>query len=1155
MYTRQEAFDTTLDYFEGDQLAASTVVDKYLLKQAPEEYLENSPSMMHQRLAKEFHRIEKNYSHPLTLETIYRSLYGFKNIIPQGSPMFGIGNDQVLTSLSNCVVVASPEDSISSIVNTGRDLANLFKNRCGVGLDISTLRPENTPVNNSAGTTTGAWSFADLYSYICRKIGQNGRRGALMISMDVRHPDIFKFATMKKDLTQVTGANVSIKISDDFMEAVESDSNFILQWPVDSPAPKYTETIQARDLWNLIVETATTTAEPGLLMWNNILKYLPAQCYADVGFDTVSVNPCVTKDTWIQTSRGPQQVKDLIGCQSYLATVNGHSYGAKAFWSTGTKKVFEIATNKGYKLKLTGNHKLLVPTNNWVELNNLKEGSSICLGNQKGNTWKGHGTFEEGWLVGEILGDSGHNPNKYNSYLGFWGESKDDMKAIARGFVKNLTDTARSDCGMDKVAHKKVSIIRSKSLTNLTKKYLSSDGNKSILPAVEKASADFYKGFLRGIFDADGSCDTNHIKSGIVKLSQSNLHTLEVVQRMLQRLGIISTIYKRGEAGEKDFNDGYGPYKTKPKWDLYISRNNLIEYAKHIGFFEPEKTAKLSRLLGSYQRGPYKETFIDKIKSIKPVGYEEVFDTTVETAHEFDANGIRAHNCAEIMLSSYDSCRLITINLMGCVDGAYKEGAVFNFSRFENIVSQAMRLSDNLIDLELEKLTSILSKVDSPDEHTLWSKLHKACSDGRRTGLGTLALGDTLAALGLVYGSPESLVTVDKIYETLKVSAYTESVQLAKERGAFPVFDWEKEKDNLFIKSLPTQLQTDIATYGRRNISILTNAPTGSCAIAAQASSGIEPFFRLLYGRRKKINHNDHTTKADFVDELGDRWQYFDVFHHGVEAYWDANPTMPRSLEALPPEFLEATSDKIDWLSRIDVQATIQKHIDHSISSTINLPKNIPSAVVGELYMQAWKKGLKGVTVYVDGSRSGVLVTKEAVKTEGSIKREKFLPCEIHHPTIQGEQWIILIGKQDGKPYEVFGGKAQHLGIGKKQKAGVIEKHKHKGKTRYSLHYGETDLKINNIVEALVNSDHATLTRFVSMSLRHDVSIQYIVEQLQKNDNENLWSFGKVLARTLKRYIPNGTKQDKQCSKCQTNSLIYQEGCLNCTNCGYAKCG
>jgi len=807
MYAEDLVREGTLDYFRGDELATNVWMTKYALRDKSGDFMEETPNDMHQRLAKEFARIETKFeTNGLSYDEIYDLFKDFKYIVPQGSPMYGVGNDYVNASLSNCVVVASPGDNVSSIIDSGKELANLFKRRCGVGLDISNLRPENAPVNNAAGTTTGAWSFADFYSYVCRMIGQNGRRGALMISIDVRHPDVERFVTMKHDLTKVTGANVSVKITDEFMEAVEADDDYVLRYPINgNRTPAFTKTIKARELWEKIIESATHTAEPGLLMWDNITKTLPADAYRDEGFQTLTTNPC-----------------------------------------------------------------------------------------------------------------------------------------------------------------------------------------------------------------------------------------------------------------------------------------------------------------------------------------------------------------GEIPLSAYDSCRLISINLKSFVEKPFTEEAEFDFELFKDVVKKAMRLSDDLVELEIEKLNKIMESCDTDDEKELWNNLLRACTKGRRTGLGTHGLADAIACLNHAYDSPRALRIIDQIYESLKINAYAESVELAQERGAFPVFDWATEQNNSYISNLPNFLRDKISRFGRRNISILTNAPTGSVSIMSQTSSGLEPVFRNWYIRRRKLSHNEGALTADFVDELGDRWTEYKVYHHNVEDFMRQVET-----QTIPGFFV--TSDQIDWNNRIDVQSTIQKHIDHSISSTINLPKGTKPSVVGELYKRAWEKGLKGVTVYVDGSRTGVLITEKTENTEFPVhsapKRPELLECDIHHTTIHGEKWVILIGLLNGRPYEVMGGKSDLVEIPKKYKQGTLRKKSRKTMPSiYDLTVGVDDdmLVVKDIVKVFDNPNHSAFTRVISLTLRHGASINFVVEQLQKDKDSDMFSFSRCIARMLKNYIQDGTKVGgaNNCVECGSETgLVYVEGCQSCQDCGYAKCG
>ena len=800
MYSENEVRETTLEYFHGDELATNVFLTKYCLRDKEGEFIETTPDDMHHRLATEFARIEDKFEgNALTQEEIYSYLQNFKYIVPQGSPMMGIGNNHVNVSLSNCVVIDAPGDNISSIMDSGKYLANLFKRRCGVGLDISNLRPEGAIVNNSARTTTGAWSFADFYSYVCRMIGQNGRRGALMISLDVRHPDVEKFVTMKHDLTKVTGANVSIKITDEFMEAVENNEAFTLHYPIGSAHPTHSKEIQAFDLWTKIVESATKTAEPGLLMWDNILKNLPANEYAD--FKTICTNPC-----------------------------------------------------------------------------------------------------------------------------------------------------------------------------------------------------------------------------------------------------------------------------------------------------------------------------------------------------------------GEIPLSAYDSCRLISVNLKHLVKNPFGDKAEFDFNKLKEVASAAMRLSDDLVELETEKLHSIIDVADTPDEKTLWENLLKACTQGRRTGLGTHGLADAIARLTLSYDSTEALEVIAKIYETVRDTAYEESVYLAQERGTFPAFDWATEENNAFIQRLPIEIQQAIAAHGRRNISILTNAPTGSVSIMSQTSSGLEPVFRNSYVRRRKLSHDEQNLDADFVDDMGDRWLEYLVFHHNVREYLTLFGT-----EEIPEYFVE--SGGIDWSARVAVQAAIQQHIDHSISSTINLPQDTSPEVVANIYMEGWKQGLKGVTVYVDGSRSGVLVDSSTIFPQHKApKRPVELPCNIHHTTIQGERWIILVGLLEGKPYELMGGLSNLIEIPKKYNEGILVKHPRKTiNSIYDLRIGRNgdSLIVKDLVRVFDNPNHSAFTRMISLGLRHGANIQYVVEQLQKDRDSDMFSFARCVSRVLKGYISDGTEPaERVCPECQVeNALIYIEGCVTCKSCGFAKCG
>jgi len=529
-------------------------------------------------------------------------------------------------------------------------------------------------------------------------------------------------------------------------------------------------------------------------------------------------------------------------------------------------------------------------------------------------------------------------------------------------------------------------------------------------------------------------------------------------------------------------------------------------------------------------------------------------------AHNYpEFKTLTTNPCGEIPLSAYDSCRLISLNLKSLVKNPFEKIADFDFSKLKQIASIGMRLSDDLVELELEKLQNIQRVADSHDEKMLWNKLYSAASNGRRTGLGTHGLADAIACLNLAFDSPEALVIIEKIYETLRNTAYEESIYLAQERGAFPAFDWSVEENNEFIQRLPDELKLSLAQHGRRNISILTNAPTGSVSIMSQTSSGLEPVFRNSYIRRRKLSHDEQDVEADHIDDLGDRWLEYQVFHHNAQAWLDWHPF--KEPGPLPAFFVE--SDNINWQQRIAVQSVIQQSIDHSISSTINLPKGTEAALIGELYMEGWRKGLKGITVYVEGSRSGVLVSETSQDKDfpqnTAPKRPIELPCNIHHTTIQGEKWVVMVGLMDGRPYEVMGGLAQYIEIPRDKVAGTLIKHSRKTiNSVYDLHIGTNGdtVIVKDLVKVFDNPNQSGFTRMISLGLRHGANIQYVVEQLQKDRDSDMFSFAKCIARILKNYIPDGqTATEKTCGECATEGLVYVEGCVTCNNCGFAKCG
>ncbi len=834
-YSFDEAFQSSLEYFKGDELAARVWVNKYALKDSFGNIFELNPNDMHRRLSKEIARIENKYPNPLDEETIFNLLKEFKYIVPQGGPMSGIGNKHQVVSLSNCFVIGEdhPADSYGGILKTDQEQVQLMKRRGGVGHDLSHIRPKGSPVKNSALTSTGIVPFMERYSNSTREVAQDGRRGALMLSVSIKHPDAEDFINAKLEQGKITGANISIKLDDEFMNAVHENKPYTQKYPVDSKTPSFTKTIDARKLWNKIIHNAWKSAEPGILFWDTIIKESVPDCYSDLGYKTISTNPC-----------------------------------------------------------------------------------------------------------------------------------------------------------------------------------------------------------------------------------------------------------------------------------------------------------------------------------------------------------------GEIPLCPHDSCRLLAINLYSYVDAPFTKKAKFNFNLFKKHVAAAQRIMDDIIDLELEKIDGILEKINKDPEteeikrveRKLWQNIKYKAEEGRRTGVGITAEGDMLAALGITYGSENSIDFSTEVHKTLAVEAYRSSVNMAKERGAFAIYDNQRENKNPFIlrlKNEDEQLYTEMTKYGRRNIALLTIAPTGTTSLMTQTTSGIEPVFMPVYTRRRKVNPNDADSTVSFTDELGDTWEEYTVFHHKFITWLKANGYDYDEVKNYDTEALnelvkkspynKATANDVDWLSKVKMQGSIQKWVDHSISVTINLPNDATEDLVGQLYFEAWKSGCKGVTVYRDGSRAGVLVSKKEEKDVISkvLKRPKVLDADIVRFSNNSEKWIAFIGLLNGRPYEIFTGLVDDdvLPIPKSINIGKIIKNKdEEGNTRYDFQY-INKYGYKTTLEGLshkFNKEFWNYAKLISSVLRYGMPISnvvYLVSSLQlDNETINTWKTG--VERALKKYIPDGTKAKGQtCPNCGSDSLVYQEGCLICQNCGSSKCG
>lgn len=828
-YDYDEVFEASLRYFDGDDLAANTWVTKYALRDPAGNYLEKTPSDMHRRLAREFARIEAKYPNPMGEDEIFALLDRFEYVVPQGSPMSGIGNSFKLQSISNCFVINSPADSYGGILMTDQEQVQIMKRRGGVGFDISTIRPKGMPTANAAQTTDGIEIFMDRFSNSCREVAQGGRRGALMLTLDVHHPQVRDFVKIKRDLKRVTGANISLRLSDEFLEAVEEGEQVQLRWPCDPSVPHVLEEyVDARELWDEIIESAHACAEPGLLFWGNAKKYTPADIYADEGFGSVSTNPC-----------------------------------------------------------------------------------------------------------------------------------------------------------------------------------------------------------------------------------------------------------------------------------------------------------------------------------------------------------------GEIVLSPNDSCRLMVVNLASFVENEFTDDARFDWEKYREVVAKAQRLMDDMIDLELEQVEKIIAKIEAdPEEETvkaaelnLWRKIRDAATRGRRTGLGVTAVGDAVAMMNLRYGSDESIEFVEDMYRELAVSSYRSSVTMAQERGCFPVYNFRKEQGHPFIERVleagGKELRRRYEAYGRRNIANTTTAPCGSVSILTQTTSGIEPAYTLVYTRRKKINPNDENASVDFVDNLGDKWTHYTVRHHGFARWQEVQGKTDDDVEESP--YHGATSNDVDWVQKVKLQGAAQRWICHAISNTTNVPEDTTVETVKEIYLTGWKTGCKGVTVYRDGSRAGVLVAKKQVFVQHDApRRPERLPCDVHRSRIKVgtekdgktpvmQDWIFFVGLYEDKPFEIFGGTTENIELPKKVETGWIVKRSFKTGGKYDFCYGDPDdpFKVKDIVRQFDNPDRGWATRMISLSLRHGSPTQYVVEQLQRDKDADLFDFGKCIARVLKKYIPDGTtpKADKVCPECgEEENLRYESGCVTCHSCSYSKC-
>ena len=1012
MYDKKIVEEATLDYFEGDELATNVFITKYLLRDNDGNFLEKTPADMHRRLAREFARVEKikydgTEMKPLTEDELFKYFDKFKYIIPQGSPMFGIGNNYQMASLSNCFVLSTPADSYAGIMRTDEELVQISKRRGGVGIDLSDLRPEGCATHNAAKSSTGILSFMERYSNSIREVGQEGRRGALMISLDCKHPSIEDFVTSKVDLTKITGANISVKLSNEFLLAVQNDTDFELCFPVDYKEkgiqPIVTKNIKAKDLWEKIIHTSWLTAEPGILFWDNLLDYSPTTSYPE--FTAVSTNPCVIGRTLVLTNYGWFKISNLENIQ--------------------------------------------------------KDQPNLRIITQDANGVLHESILEKTWLTVE-------NSDIY------------------------------------KLTYK----------SNLT-------GEENTI----EVSPDhkFYNTDMSEIVITD-------IKNGDILVGGSAIGAGEMIVIDITLLD-----------------------EKEDVWDLTANPN--------YNFFSIDKPHQIENNNG--EEIPYFS--IVEEDGVNKFYYDTVDVTVPNIVYEYINNSILSVDCAEIALPAYDSCRLITINLYSYVENPFTENAKFDYDKYFEHVKIAQRLMDDLIDLEVDACDMIINKIENDPEiqelkdreSIIWKKIKDKALQGRRTGLGVTSVADMLAALNVGYGTNESIKIIDEVFKTHMLGSYTSSVEMSKILGAFPCYDSELEKDNKFIlriKETNPELYLDMIKYGRRNIACNTCSPNGSTSILAQRSSGVEPLFMMEYNRRRKLDTSS-TETPDYTDDMGDRWIYFNVKHNTIDEW---TKTIGETDISKSP-WAGFTSPEIDWKKRVELQATAQKYIDHSISSTINLPETATVDDIRDIYEEAWKLGCKGVTVYRDKCRVGILSSEQEKNDDFKIidatKRPKILSGNVHHLTFQGERYYVVVGLWGNKqPYEIFVGKninieTDELYIPKSITGGKIKKIK-RGYyiliDKYDNEYPLAGELYNDVMEST--------TRLVSLSLRQGSDISFIVQVLERSKGD-MYSFSKVIARTLKKYIEDGSEVHGEiCPECGSDKLIREGGCIVCVNCGYSKC-
>lgn len=1007
MANRREALKGAMKFFDGDELAARVWVDKYALKDQDGDFKETSPEHMHDRLLQHF---------PGDADVSEAIREGW--FIPAGRILFAMGNPFVKATQLNCYVIPIKRDSLEGIFECAKEMARTYSYGGGCGIDIGSLRPSGSLVNNTAITSSGSVSFMDFFSKVTGTVGQHGRRGALMITIPVDHPDAPQFLNIKDDLDPsamslagedlrnyiynrraVGHANISIKLTDEFLEAVEKGEDFRLRWESADGQIKSESMVDARQYWKGICHQAWKQAEPGLLFWDRMVEESPSDQYDAGGIHTT--NPCFTGEMRLHTSQGMLSFSELnkSGRSNLVVTdrrADGCEKGVSLLSATRVtmtarnQKIYKLTTKHGHEIRCTAYHKFPTPEGR-KQLNDLRPGDTLLLQSGEGG-WGAQGNYDDGLILGSLTGDGNISWKKKGGplhiSLEFWNEP--DMAARLETIVKRRVaglsrSPAVSTVGLAEVpSRQKQSICSVMLYRYMHDRYgTDRDSKKRVPECVWQGSRDFVRGYLASLFQADGSVHLGgrgKKQTLSVRLSQSNPELLGDVQTLLGNFGIVSSVYLRRKAQKKLLPDGKGGhklYRCKPQHELIVNRPNSLVFERSIGFAGNKQRSLKSAFDACGRKCQKPERFVTNVESIEPDGVEDVYCLTEPKTHSIVVNGVVASNCGEQPLPPYDSCNLGSINLRHMVDDPWTRKSTVNWDRLSLTVRAAVTFLDRVRTIETEE-----NRFPLPEQQ-------EASERFRRIGLGVMGFGEMVASLGITYGGEGFQEFSESLFERIRDEAYKRSSELARELGPFPAFDWERHSKCPFVRRLPKRILDSIAEHGLRNITIVSFAPTGSIAILGQTSGGIEPMFAPLYKRYSNLGGIDRM-EFRVYDPAVSRWQQAT----GAEFPTDPAGITPDVLDTLPPFFV--FSHNVPWEARVDVQGAAQRFVDSSISSTINLPSDVTEEEVAAIYMRGWKAGCKGVTVYREGCRENILET--VVQDEEPEAREISRPWD--RPTV-----------------------------------------------------------------------------------------------------------------------------------------------------------